>query len=136
MHGCVRRLNRLTCLWITMCFAATIAAQGGDWTAWRGPLQNGVSLETGLPSNVASELWRLPFGGRSTPTVFDGRVFAINLSGEGITEQERVFAADLATGKLLWEHRFNVFHTDVPNTRVGWATVISKVQVPQKPMSP
>jgi len=113
----------LTCLWIAIFFVAPVAVHGGDWTAWRGPLQNGVSLETGLPSSVASELWRLPLGGRSTPAVFDGRVFAINLSGAGVTEQERVFAADLATGKVLWEHRFNVFHTDVPNTRVGWASV-------------
>lgn len=123
MPSSVRRLNRLPCVWITLCLAATLAARGGDWTAWRGPLQNGVSLETGLPSSVASELWRLPLGGRSTPAIFDGRVFAINLSGEGVTEQERVFAADLATGNVLWEHRFNVFHTDVPNTRVGWASV-------------
>jgi outer membrane protein assembly factor BamB len=53
----------------------------------------------------------------------DGRLYAINLAGKGITEQERVFCLDLASGNLLWEHRFNVFHTDIPNSRVGWASV-------------
>ncbi len=94
-----------------------------DWSSWRGPMQNGVSLETGLPSSAAEILWRAPYGGRSTPAIVDGRVFAIDLAGEGMTEQERVLALDLATGRPVWEHRFNVFHTDIPNSRVGWANV-------------
>ena len=43
------------------------------------------------------------------------------LAGKGITEQEQVFAVDAATGKELWQYKFNCFHTDVPNSRVGWA---------------
>ncbi len=99
------------------------AAFGGDWAAWRGPYQNGVSLETGLPSSTKDILWRIPTGGRSTPVIVDGRLFAINLCGKGITEQEQVFALDAATGKDLWHYKFNCFHTDVPNSRVGWASV-------------
>ena len=53
----------------------------------------------------------------------DGRLFAINLCGKGVTEQEQVFALDAATGKDLWHYKFNCFHTDVPNSRVGWASV-------------
>ncbi|MHC4400446.1 MAG: outer membrane protein assembly factor BamB family protein [Planctomycetota bacterium] len=82
-----------------------------------------MSLETGLPADAHQILWRAPYGGRSTPVVVDGRVFAINLAGEGVTEQERVLAFDLANGRQVWEHRFNVFHTDIPNSRVGWASV-------------
>ena len=99
------------------------SAFGGDWAAWRGPYQNGVSLETGLTSSTKDILWRIPQGGHSTPVMFNGRLFAVNLSGKGITEQEQVFALDAATGKDLWHYKFNCFHTDVPNSRVGWASV-------------
>jgi len=109
-----------TLLLVGMFSTATCA----DWASWRGPAQNGVSQETNLPSSANEILWRAPYGGRSTPVIVDGRVFAINLAGEGVTEQERVLALDLETGKRLWEHRFNVFHTDIPNSRVGWASVV------------
>ena len=99
------------------------SAFGGDWAAWRGPYQNGVSLETGLTSSTKDILWRIPRGGHSTPVIVNGRIYAINLSGKGITEQEEVFVVDAATGKEIWNYKFNCFHTDVPNSRVGWASV-------------
>ena len=114
--------TRLGGVWLAgLLWAAS--AFGGDWAAWRGPYQNGVSLETGLASSTQDILWRVPFGGHSTPVIFNGRLFAINLCGKGITEQEQVFALDAATGKDLWHYKFNCFHTDVPNSRVGWASV-------------
>jgi outer membrane protein assembly factor BamB len=111
----------LTALLVIECVPALAA----DWAAWRGPTQDGASYETGLPASCKEILWRAPFGGRSTPVIVNGRVFGINLAGEGVMEQDRVFALELQSGKLLWEHRFNVFHTDVPNTRVGWASLVS-----------
>lgn len=101
---------------------ACAVTEAADWPSWRGPLQTGVSLETGLPSETEI-LWRAPYGGRSTPAIVDGRIFAINSAGEGVMEQERVMALDLETGDRVWEHRFNVFHTDIPSARVGWASV-------------
>ena len=103
---------------------ATVPARAGDWPGWRGPSQNGVCLETNLPSSTKDILWRIPYGGRATPVIFNGRAFGIDLAGKGIMEQDRVFAVDLATGKELWQYRFNCFHTDVPDTRVGWAGVV------------
>ncbi len=90
-----------------------------DWPAWRGPNNDGVSRETGVVASAHEVLWRVPIPCRSTPVILDGRVFLISLAGEG------VMALDLETGATLWEHRFNVFHTDVPNTRVGWANVVA-----------
>ena len=114
--------TRLGGFWLAgLVWAAS--AFGGDWAAWRGPYQNGVSLETGLTSSTKDILWRIPRGGHSTPVIVNGRIYAINLSGKGITEQEEVFAVDAATGKELWNYKFNCFHTDVPNSRVGWASV-------------
>jgi outer membrane protein assembly factor BamB len=105
---------------LIMCMEAMAA----DWPAWRGPEQTGESREHNLASSAGEVLWRVPLGGRSTPVIQDGRVFAINLAGDGVTEQERVLAVDLATGAKVWEHRFNVFHTDIPNSRVGWASPV------------
>ena len=95
----------------------------GDWDAWRGPYQNGVSLETGLTSSTKDILWRIPKGGHSTPVISGGRIFAVRVVGEGIKQQEQIFAVDAATGKDVWEYSFNCFHTDVTNSRVGWASV-------------
>jgi outer membrane protein assembly factor BamB len=110
-----------------VCWLATLLstsfALGGDWAAWRGPYQNGVSLETGITDSTKDILWRIPVGGRCTPVIFDGRIYAIHLTGKGISEQEEIFAVDAATGKDIWQYKFNCFHTDVTNSRVGWASV-------------
>ena len=98
-----------------------------EWPHWRGPAQDGSSPETGLVSSWAPDgenmLWRADFVGRSTPVVLNGRVYAIGRVGHEITEQERVAAFDAQSGEMVWEHRFNVFHTTIPFNRVGWANL-------------
>lgn len=99
----------------------------GDWPSWRGPTQNGASPEVQLPASWSAEgenlLWKAPYGSRSTPVILKGRVYLINRAGQGADEQERVLCLAAADGRLLWERRFNVFLTDVPQTRVGWASL-------------
>lgn len=103
----------------------------GQWSHWRGPTQNGVAYDTGLPDkwspNPSAEgnnlRWKAPFGGRTTPIIQNGRAYFIGKVGEGVEEQERVVCLDADTGKLLAEHRFNVFHTDIVSVRLGWTTV-------------
>lgn len=106
-------------------------ASAADWSHWRGPEQNGVARDRDLPekfslkagdpnSNIA---WRAPIGGRSTPIVQGGHVYFINKTGEGLSEQERIVCLNEKDGKLLWEHKFNVFHTDIVSDRVGWTNV-------------
>jgi outer membrane protein assembly factor BamB len=115
--------RRITFTITALLLLASAAARGGDWPSWRGSSQDGVSLEKGLPDSTKPLLWKAHYGGRSAPAIFGGRVFGIDLAGEGVMEQDRVFAVDLDSGKTVWEYRFNVFHTDVPDTRVGWANV-------------
>jgi outer membrane protein assembly factor BamB len=107
---------------------AAPAAFAGDWAEWRGPARDGVSPEKNLPSrwSPAGEnlAWKAPYGGRSAPIVLNERVYLINTAGKGETLQERVMCFDAGTGKLLWEHRFNVFLSDVPPHRVGWASPV------------
>src|ERR1051325_484778 len=98
----------------------------GDWPEQRGPTRDGVSQEKGLIEkwalNGQNFLWRVPYGGRSAPVVMGNRVYVQNPSGRGADPQERVMALDADTGKLVWEYKFNIFQSDVPAHRVGWAS--------------
>lgn len=99
-----------------------------DWTDWRGPARDGISLEKNLPSkwSPAGEnlLWKAPFGGRSAPIVMGDRVYLQDSSGRGETLQERIVCLNADTGKMIWEHRFNIYMSDVPPHRVGWASPV------------
>ncbi|MDP6607800.1 MAG: PQQ-binding-like beta-propeller repeat protein, partial [Vicinamibacterales bacterium] len=66
--------------------------------------------------------WRVPYGGRSAPIVLGGQVYIQNGVGGDESLQERLMAFDAGSGDLLWEHRFNVYLSDVPPHRVGWAS--------------
>src|SRR5262245_51645521 len=113
---------------LSLCALLLTATFISDWTEWRGPARDGISHEKGLPTswspsgqNVA---WKAPYGGRSAPIVMNGRVYLQNTAEKGAAEQERVMCFDADTGKLVWEHRFNVFLSDVPPHRVGWASPV------------
>ncbi len=108
--------------------SASTAALAGDWAEWRGPARDGISPEKGLPTKWSPTgdnlAWKVPFGGRSAPIVVGNRVYLQNTAGKGQLEQERVMCFDADTGKLIWEHRFNVYLSDVPAHRVGWASPV------------
>lgn len=108
-----------------MILAAIVAVtmSAAEWPDWRGPHLNGVSDEKGLPEkwDVA---WQVPIGSRSAPIVMNGRVYMYNWSGAGVTEQERLIAIDANTGKTIWEYKHNVFQSDIPAHRAGWASPV------------
>ena len=98
----------------------------GDWPEIRGPQRDGVSRETGLierwAMNGENFLWRAPYGGRSAPIVMGNRVYVQNPSSRGPNLQERVMALDTESGKAIWEYKFNIYQSDVPPHRIGWAS--------------
>jgi outer membrane protein assembly factor BamB len=100
----------------------------GDWADWRGPRREGISGEKNLPVKWSPAgdnlLWKAPYGGRSAPIVMGDRVYLQDPVGKGETLQERVVCLNADTGKLIWEHRFNVYMSDVPPHRVGWASPV------------
>ena len=112
---------------LNVCLAFSVVA-ASDWAEWRGPARDGISNEKNLPekwSTAGDNLaWKAPYGGRSAPIVMGDRVYLQNTAGAGETEQERVMCFNADTGKLLWEHRFNVYLSDVPPHRVGWASPV------------
>ena len=107
----------------------TSTSTGGDWTDWRGPTRDGRSTESNLPTGWSLDgdnlAWKVPYGSRSTPIILGDRLYLQNAAGEGDTLQERVMCFDANTGALLWEHRFNVYQSDVPPHRVGWASPVA-----------
>jgi len=110
--------------------AATIlcgVATANDWPYWRGPEQTGMTREKApvLNWSEGSEnlLWKSQIGGRTTPIVMNGRMFFIGPTGSNPCLQEQAVCLDAETGKLLWQHKFNVYHTDIVENRVGWTAL-------------
>jgi outer membrane protein assembly factor BamB len=131
-----------TLVWTTIVAVAAPAfaqkkADPLDWPYWRGPEYNSISRETGLPDTINPDgkpgsddgsnlLWKkTELGGRSTPIVLNGKLYTI-LRADPATpkEGEKVVCVDAATGETVWEARHNVWSSDVPDTRVGWSSVV------------
>ena len=120
----------LLTLSLTSC-AVHAEADPRDWTSWRGPHQNNSSSELGLidswnPKSGENVIWkRDDLGSRSTPIVMDGRLYTICRDQPATArEGERVVCVDAVTGDNLWEHRTNVYLSDVPAERVGWSSIV------------
>lgn len=120
-------MNNFISIYLNAILAFSFAV-ANDWTEWRGPARDGVSTEKNLPekwSPTGENLaWKAPYGGRSAPIVMGDRVYLQNTAGQGETLQERIMCFNADSGKLLWEHRFNVYLSDVPPHRVGWASPV------------
>jgi len=139
----MKRFRLLTALWsATLVVWTTIgpaavsrAADPLDWPYWRGPEYNSLSRETGLPDTInpaggegSNLAWKREWGnmgGRSTPIVLRGKLYTILRANPATpTEGEQVVCIDAATGKDIWQSRHNVWSSDVPDTRVGWSSVV------------
>ena len=118
----------------------TPAAFAGDWHQWRGPEQNGVSREKNLPEtwdadNGENLAWKVEgIGGMSSPIVMKGKLYVLTRTGDvqagdgdvipGPQTQEALVCLDANTGKELWKHAENMFQTDLPFHRIGWANPV------------
>src|SRR5689334_10217143 len=113
---------------LSPCHPVTLSsASAGDWSNWRGPLHNGSSPEKNLPDKFDTRkpgqnnlAWVAPYGCRATPLIMGGRVYINGSVGEDETAQERVVCLDEKTGRKIWEHRFNIWHTAIVLARVTW----------------
>ena len=118
----------LALLSVSLLIPAAVLVRGADWPDWRGPGRTGASSETNLVNSwsPAGEnlAWRVPYGGRSGPVVFGDHLYLQNTSGAGEMEQERLMCFNADTGKLVWEHRYNMFTSDVPAHRIAWSSPV------------
>jgi outer membrane protein assembly factor BamB len=121
----IRIMRRLSAL--ALLIAGTVAVTNAtDWPEWRGPGRDGHSAETGLPSTWSTKgenlAWRIPIGGRSSPVVFRDRIYLLTVVGDPANTQERLVALDAETGKVVWDRRFSIYLSDVPQHRSAWAS--------------
>lgn len=107
--------SRLPALLAAFALASSAhAAAVKGWLAWRGPLQNGTSLEKGLPESLdaAKALWAVDWPGQSTPVIANGKLYIMGYVDNGPDLQEGISCFDANTGKLLWRKLYNDFISD------------------------
>ena len=99
-----------------------------DWPEWRGPRRDGTSTETNLPSAlVAGRRERgvvaaISAAGRRRSSSATGCICRRSPPGDPALTQERLVAVDVDSGKVVWERRFSIYMSDVPQHRAGWAS--------------
>jgi len=104
------RMFRLIVLAVALAsfFAAADARAQGDWTQWGGPSRNFIAKSKGLasswPEKGPKQLWSRPLGEGYSAVVADGSAL-YTMYSEGT--QEVAVALDAATGKTLWEYKYD-----------------------------
>lgn len=83
-----------------------ITSQAENWPGWRGPRNDGTSLEPSVPlhwSATENVAWKVPLPGKghSTPIIWADTVFLT--TGIEETGQRLLLCLDLATGALRWQ---------------------------------
>ena len=105
---------------------ALAAAGAESWPEWRGPSRDGRSTERNLPSAWSPDgenlAWRIPHGGRSAPVAFGDRLYLLTVVGDPSSTQEQLVAIEAETGRVVWERRFSIYLSDVPQHRAAWAS--------------
>jgi outer membrane protein assembly factor BamB len=86
-------------------------ALADNWSHWRGPLGNGVSLDAQPPTNFSesdSVAWKVPVPGRGSgsPVVWDDRVFVVTATQASDAVRGKLafdtLCFDRATGQQRW----------------------------------
>jgi outer membrane protein assembly factor BamB len=88
----------------TILLLCSTGAFAENWPQWRGPQQNGVSGETGLPLRWSPEdniSWKLPMPERSgsTPIIWGERIFLSVGDGEELW----LWCLDREAGEVVWK---------------------------------
>ncbi len=99
----------------TICLTLTISSLclAENWGSWRGPTSNGISTETGLPTEWSADknlAWKVPLPGPAgaTPVVWGDRIFLTTIDGE------KLLLLCIGTdGKEQWRHEVGRGNKDV-----------------------
>lgn len=108
------RKNQCTIAILAVIFLSVAGvAAAENWPHWRGPRNDGTSLETGLPiqwSSTENVLWRLPLPGAAgaTPVVWDDRIFLTSAEGSDL-----VLLCIGTDGELLWKRTLGTGNRNV-----------------------
>lgn len=102
-----RLICRSTAVALLLALGCSIAS-AENWPEWRGPSNNGISKETGIPvkwSKTENVAWKTPLPGPAgaTPVIWEDRIFltaADESSGDG---NDLVLMCISTEGKPLWK---------------------------------
>ena len=77
-----------------------------NWPGWRGPNQDGFSLESNLPTqwdSVTNVVWKtsVPGIGYSSPVIWEDRLFTFTALPD--TQERILLCYDSTSGELLWQ---------------------------------
>lgn len=114
----MHRFSRIACALLLLAGMST--AMAADWRQFRGPDGQGVSKETGLPTEWSAAkniVWKvkLPGAGASSPITLGKRIYITAYSGYGFDRKEpgkqenlrrHVVCLDRADGKTVWTKEF------------------------------
>ncbi|HYN85501.1 MAG TPA: PQQ-binding-like beta-propeller repeat protein [Pyrinomonadaceae bacterium] len=93
---------------LVVCAGAASAGAQGEWPQFGGPSRNFVAKSKGLasswPEKGPKQLWSRPLGDGHSTIVADGATLYTQYSAG---EQESVVALEAATGKTVWEHKYD-----------------------------
>jgi len=96
----------------------TALAESTNWYNWRGPHQNGTSVEHYTDGDLNPKpIWTREVHGRGTPVIADGRLFSFSYRGENADLVELLSALDPATGDVIWEHEVKDYISDTVYNR-------------------
>lgn len=101
-----RMITRYLIAIAVLVIGLTQSASAQDWSQWRGPSRDGLVPAASAPASWPISLrraWRVEIGeGYSSPVVSRGSVFVHSRKDP----EEVVIALDLATGKVIWEQKY------------------------------
>lgn len=100
-----RSFCRITTFVLISLIVSVTLSQAENWPTWRGPQQNGISQEKGLPvhwSPTENIAWKLPLPGvaPSTPIVWEDQIF---LTTTLRNSEQTVLLCVNTTGQLVWQ---------------------------------
>lgn len=105
------------CAWWTLGLLTWNVAAAEDWPAFRGPRGNGISAETSVPLNWATDrnvAWKIPLPtpGNGSPIVSAGRVF-VTCAEDARGHDRSLYCFDARTGERQWVRTIR-FGRDMP----------------------
>jgi len=97
--------SRVTCVMFAVFVLAGLSMNifAGDWLAWRGPNQGGISEEKLNPAGISKRLWEVRVGkGYSAVAVKGKHVFTMGNDGS----QDTIYCLDAGSGKEVWKFSY------------------------------
>jgi outer membrane protein assembly factor BamB len=124
---------RLPLLTVCVLTAGSAVLSAANWPGWRGPEGQGISTESGLPTEWSSSqnvAWKVPLGGRghSSPIVWGDRVF-VTTAVEGDMAPDNKAPTHLLGGKEFVHpdsvgvdkrHTYKVMAIDLASGKTLW----------------